>query len=365
MLGQTLHVVFSIPMRRSIPLYIFSISFLLFLLVSCASISQVNETVQTVDLALADEYYERAELTLEEGNVHDTYINLMKSLDRNPAHEKARLLFDRLSSSLVSESHFMKEPITRGRGMEHPLSYLLFYQREGHVQPVPDMPVEFRFIKGSGILTREAITNDAGIAKGYIERIDEFDQGITVEAMPVIHYNGSTLQLEHLARVYMYSTVSMLEQTQHVYVLFENPDQDWGAQQFDHLKESLSTLFRENEFSNVQFHNMTEAILFERALSLDRSSINILTDADTLFLIRVQTNFVSQQSVDFFFSAAHIVLDVIDTNAPSVSFTHEVSRRGAGKTKELSAYQAVVNAVNDMSEKLDIHLKETRRLHGF
>ena len=364
-LGPTLHVVFSIPMRRNIPSHIFSISFLLFLLVSCTSTSQVNETVQTVDLALADEYYERAELFLEEGNVHDTFINLMKSLDRNPAHEKARLLFDSLSRSLVSESHFMKEPITRGKGMEHPLSYLLFYQQDEHVQPVPDMPVEFRFVKGSGIITEGAVTNDAGIAKGYIERIDDFDQGITVEAIPVIQYNGSTIQLDHLARVYVYSTVSMLEQTQHVYILFENPDRDWGTQQFDHIKESFSALFRENEFNNVQFHNMAEAILFERALSLDRSSINILTDADRLFLIRVETNFVSQQSVDFFFSAAHIVLDVIDTNSPSVSFTHEVSRRGAGKTKELSAYQAVVNTVNDMSEKMDIYLKDTRRMHGF
>ena len=351
-------------MRRSIPSCIFSISFLLFLLVSCTTTSQVNGPVQTVDIALSDEYFERAELTLEEGNVYDTFINLMKSLDRNPDNEKARLLFDRLRSSLVSESHFMKEPITRGRGMEHPLSYLLFYQQGEQAQPIPDMPVRFRFVEGSGVLTQGAVTNDAGIAKGYIERIDEFDRGITIEAMPVIQYNGSTTELDHLARVYVYSTVSMLEQTQHVYVLFENPDQEWGGQQFAHLKGNLSDLFRENEFSNVQFHNMTEAILFNRALSLDRSSIDILTDADNLFLMRVETSFVSQQSVDFFFSAAHIVLEVIDTNSPAIAFTDEVSRRGAGKTKELSAYQAVVNAANDIARNLDLYLKKTRRIHG-
>jgi len=364
MLEAKLPVIRSIPMRRCIPASIFSISFLLFLLASCATTSPVDGPAQTVDLTLSDEYYEKAELTLEEGNVYDTFIYLLKSLDRNPENEKARLLLDSLHASLVSELHFMKEPITRGRGMEHPLSYLLYYQPHEEAQPVPDMPIKFRFAEGAGVLTEDAITNDAGIAKCYVERIDSFDQGITIEAMPVIQYNGASIALDHLVQSYVYSTVSMLEQTQHVYVLFENPNQEWGSQQFAHLRSSLSRLFRENEFSNVQFHYMTEEILFNRAQALDRSSIDILTDADSLFLMRVETSFLSQQSVDFFFSSAHIVLEVVDTNSPAVTFTDEVTRRGAGKTKELSAYQAVVNAANDLARNLDLYLKEKRRIHG-
>jgi hypothetical protein len=317
-----------------------------------------------VDRALSDEYYVRAEQSLYEGNVYDTFINLMTSLDRNPENEKARSLFDEVSSSLISESHFMKEPITRGRGMEHPLSYLLFYRLGDETLPIPDMPVRFRFIEGDGVLTPEAVTNDGGIAKGYIERIDEFDQGIAVEAVPLIRYDGSTIELEAFSQSYVYSTVSMLEQTHHVYILFENPDQEWGAQQFAHIRESLSELFRTNEFSNVRFHSITETILFNRALSLDRSSINILTDSDKLFLMEVETSFVSQQSVDFFFSSAHILLHVIDTNSLTLSYSEEVDRRGAGKTEQLSAYQAVVNAVKDMNQDLDLYLKEARRIHG-
>jgi hypothetical protein len=259
----------------------------------------------------------------------------------------------------------MKEPITRGRGMEHPLSYLLYYQPHEEAQPVPDIPIKFRFIDGSGVLTENAVTNDAGIAKCYVERIDTFDQGITIEAVPVIQFNGASIILEHLVQSFVYSTVSLLEQTQHVYVLFKNPDQEWGSQQFAYLRSSLSRLFRENEFINAQFHYMTEEILFNRALSLDRSSIDILTDADSLFLMRVETSFLSQQSVDFFFSNAHIVLDVVDTNSRAISYTDEVTRRGAGKTEEFSAYQAVVNAVNDIVRNLDLHLKEARRIHGF
>jgi hypothetical protein len=351
-------------MRRSVPASIFSASFLLFLLISCATISPVDEPVRTVDRALSDEYYAKAELTLQEGNLYDTFLNIMKSLDRNPENEKARLLLDRLQDSLLSESHFMKEPITRGRGMDYPLSYLLYYTPEKEVVPVSDIPIQFRFVEGTGVLTEEAVTNDSGIAKCYVEQIDSFDQGITIEAVPFIEYNGNSITLEHLAQTYIFRTVSMLEQTQHVYVLFQNPDQEWGSEQFSHLRSSLSRLFRENEFLDVQFHYMTEQILFNRATALDRSSIDILTDADTLFLIRVETTFLSQQSVDFFFSNAHIVLEVIDTNTPAVTYTDEVTRRGAGKTKEQSAYQAVVNASKDLARNLDLFLTEIRSIHG-
>jgi hypothetical protein len=337
---------------------------MLFLLVSCTTTPQVNGPVRNVDSALSDEYYRRAELTLADGKVYETFQNLMNSLDRYPGNEKSRTMFEDLSASLVSESHFLKEPITRGRGMEHPLSFLLFYEQGNSIEPLPDIPVTFRFLEGSGVITQGAVTNDAGIAKGYIERIDEFEQGITVEAVPVLRYNGSSIELSDLSQTYVYRTVSLLEQTQHVYILFENPDPDWGTQQFSHLKESLSELFRKNEFTDVVFHNMTEEILFNRALSLDTSSIGVLTEADRLFLMRVETSFVSQQSIDFFFSAAHIVLNVIDTRVPAVSFSDEVQRRGAGKTRERSAYQAVVNTVADITENLDPYLKETRRIHG-
>ncbi len=364
MLCTNLLDILCISMRRSVPVSIFTASFLLFLLISCATTSPVDEPVRAVNHALSNEYYAKAELALEKGNLYDTFLNILKSVERNPENEKAHLLLDRLQDSLLSESHFMKEPITRGRGMDYPLSYLLFYKPEREALPVSDIPVKFRFVEGTGVLTQGAVTNDAGIAKCYVEQIESFDQSIIIEAVPVIEYNGNSITLEHLAQTYVFSTVSMLEQTQHVYVFLQNPDQEWGGEQFSHLRSSLSRLFRENEFLDVQFHYMTEEILFNRATTLDRASIDILTDADTLFLIRVETTFLSQQSVDFFFSNAHIFLEVIDTSAPAVTFSDEVVRRGAGKTKEMSAYQAVVNAVKDLARNLDLYLTEMRSIHG-
>ena len=364
MLCTNLPDILCISMRRFVPVSIFSASFLLFLLISCATTSPVDEPVRTVNHALSNEYYTKAELSLEKGNLYDTFLNILKSLERNPGNEKARLLLERLQDSLLSESHFMKEPITRGRGMDYPLNYLLFYKPEREVVPVSDIPVKFRFVEGTGVLTQGAVTNDAGIAKCYVEQIESFDQSVIIEAVPVIEYDGNSFTLDQLAQTYVFSTVSMLEQTQHVYVFFQNPDQEWGGEQFSHLRSILSRLFRENEFLDVQFHYMTEEILFNRATALDRASIDILTDADTLFLIRVETTFLSQQSVDFFFSNAHIFLEVIDTSAPAVTFSDEVIRRGAGKTKEMSAYQAVVNAANDLARNLDLYLTEMRSIHG-
>jgi len=353
-----------VPMRSSVTSVVFTFSLLVFLLIACSTISPVDEPVGAIDLALSEEYLERAGRALEEQRIHEAYIYLLKSLERNPENLKSRMTLENLNESLVSESHFIKEPITRGRGLERPLSFFLYHTAGEEVLPVPDVSVRFGFIEGTGALTEEAVTNDAGLAKCYVERIDTYEKGITIEAIPYVEYNSETVSLRHLAQQYVFSTVSLLEQIQHVYVLFDNPDRNVNSEQFAYMKNSLIRLFHENEFNEVQFHYMTEEILFNRALELDRSSIGVLTDSDMLFLVQVQTAFLSQQSVDFFFSGAQILLQIIDTKAPRIVFSEEVSRRGAGRTRELSAYQAVVNAVNDIARQLDLYLKEARRIYG-
>jgi hypothetical protein len=57
-------------------------------------------------------------------------------------------------------------------------------------------------------------------------------------------------------------------------------------------------------------------------------------------------------------------LEVIDTQSPAFAHTEVVNRRGAGKTKELSAQQAVVNAAQDIATSLDLYLKDIRRKYG-
>jgi hypothetical protein len=354
-------------MNRSVSLPIFILSLLGFLLLSCTSISPVNEPVRAVDLAMSDEFYEQASVALEELRINDAFVYLLKSLERNPDNIEARQTYERLNESLVSESHFMKESITRGRGMEHPLSFLLYYRSEDETLPVADIPVRFAFVEGTGNLTEHAVTNDAGIAKCFVEEIDSYERGVTIEAVPYVGEAGRSVSLDNLARRYVFSTVSLLEQTQHVYILFDNfesTDRNANNKQFSHIQNSLMRLFHDNEFHDVQFHYMTEKILFNRAQDLDRSSIDILTDAENLFLIQVRTSFLSQQSTDFFFSDALISLEIIDTNTPRIVFSEEVNRRGAGRTKSNSAFQAVVNTVNEISPKLDLYLKEARRLHG-
>jgi hypothetical protein len=324
----------------------------------------VNGPVGAVDLAMSEEYFGQASVAMEELRIHDAFVYLLKSLERNPNNGQAHRAFESLEESLVAESHFMKESITRGRGMEHPLSYLLYFQSEDDTKPVADIPVRFKFIEGTGLLTGSAVTNDAGIAKCFVEQIDSYERGITIEAVPYVEGDGQAVLLDKLALRFVFSTVSLLEQTQHVYIHFENTDRDINNEQFTHIQNSLMRLFHNNEFHDVQFHYMTEKILFNRAQDLDPSSIDILTDADNLFLMQVRTSFLSQQSIDFFFSNALIRLDIIHISGPSIVFSEEVGRRGAGKTKDNSAYQAVVNTINDITPKLDLYLKEARRLHG-
>jgi hypothetical protein len=353
---------------KSLPVLIFALSLVLFLLNSCKTISQVEEPLQTLDRVMSEEYYAQALDKFEQGDIRGTFELLFKSLDKNPLNENARDSLEELKASLVSESHFIAEPITRGRGMENPINFLLYFTGSDQITPVADMPVRFRFTEGTGILTEEAVTNDAGIAKCYVERIDSFRRGVTIEAAVEFEHHSSTMTMENLNQTYVFSTISLLEQTQRVYVLFENERGELESSQrselFAHIRKSLAALFHENQFQDVQFHFMTEEILFHRALSLDRSSIDILTDSDILILILVKSAFISQQSVDFYFSSADVLLQVIDTNTLKTPFREEVSKRGAGKSKELSGFQAVVNAVKVLAPELDIYLKELRRLHG-
>jgi hypothetical protein len=345
-------------------LRVFIPSLLAFLLISCTTISPIDGPRSGVDLTLSEEYYEQAVSVFEDRDIGEALMLLLRSLERNPDNGRARELFDRINNALVSEAHFMKEPITRGRGLERPLNLFLYFVEGEEVYPVPDIPVRFGFLSGAGVLTEEAVTSDAGLAKCYVERIDTFEKGVTVEAVPFLEYDGKRSDLEQLAQRYVFSTVSLLEQTQHVYILFEDANPELNATRYSHIENSFIDLFHENGFKDVEFHNMAEGILFTRALKLDRPSIDALTDSDLLFLVRVRTAFISQQSVDFFFSSADILLQVVDTKAPSTLLQEEVSRRGAGKTRALSADQAVFNVVSDISRQLDLFLKEVRSRYG-
>ena len=109
---------------------------------------------------------------------------------------------------------------------------------------------------------------------------------------------------------------------------------------------------------------MKEEILFNRAMALDRPSVNVLAESENLILARVNTSFLSQQSVDFFFSSAHILIQIIDTDSLSILFRDEVQNKGAGSTEERSTYQAVVNAMKELGKNIDLYLKETRKVHG-
>jgi hypothetical protein len=226
------------------------------------------------------------------------------------------------------------------------------------------MPIQFQFTDGNGLLTADAITNDAGIAKCYVERIETYDQTVSIEARIVLDSNGRSIQLDSLSQNYTFSSISILDQPQRVYIYFESTDTSETSAQFTYLSGFITELFYENGFSDVESIYMKEKILFSRALSMDLQSINVLATSENLVLTRVNTYFISQQSVDFFFSRANIMIQIIDPGSQTILFRDEVQTKGAGSTRARSAYQAVVNAMTELGKNVDLYLKESRKVHG-
>jgi hypothetical protein len=331
---------------------------------SCVAIPVTREVSRPSGNPISEDYYTGAMEALGDRDIHRTLLLLMNALEKDPENTKFKAEIDNIISSLLSESHYRMETITKGEGLSNPLYFLLYYKSEDELYPVYDMPIQFHFTGGTGLLTSDAITNDAGIAKCYVERIEAYDQTVSIEARIVLDLNGRSIQLDSLNQNYTLSSISILDQPQRVYIYFESTDVSETNTQFSFLSGFITELFRQNGFSDIECIYMKEKILFNRALAIDLPSINVLAGSENLVLTRVETSFISQQSVDFFFSSALITIQIIDPGSLAIQFLDEVQKKGAGSTRERSAYQAVVNAMNELGENVDLYLKEKRKAHG-
>ncbi len=334
------------------------------ILSSCVAIPVTQDVSRPSENPISEDYYKRALEAVDERDIHRALLLLIKALEKDPDNTKIKIEIDNLVSSLLSESHYRMETITKGKGLSNPLYFLLYYKRDEELYPVYDMPIHFQFTDGMGLLTADAITNDAGIAKCYVERIDNYDQTISIEASIVLESDDRSIQLDSLSQSYTFSSISILDQPQRVYIYFESTDTLETSAQFTYLSGFITEIFFENGFSDVECIYMKEKILFNRALSMDLASINVLANAENLVLTRINTSFISQQSVDFFFSSANIMIQIIDPGSLTILYRDEVQKKGAGSTRERSAYQAVVNAMNELGKNVDLYLKELRKVHG-
>ncbi len=340
-----------------------TIFLMLILMVSCTALPIITEIEPVFKDRITEEYYNRALISMEENNFTTALTLLIRAQRRDPENSKINREVDRLVSSLKSKVFYKNEIIQRGKGIMSPLQFLLTYERGNKRYPVPDMPVFFSFNEGEGVLTENAITNDLGIAKCYVESITDFERMITIQARVSLTVDDQFITLNSLTREYIFSSVSPFDLRYGLSILIdmENPVQ---MEFFPIFCRRALDIFNENGFSTVKCDTAVNRTLFSSAFAHDKSSIQLLANAsraEKVILLKVTSSFASSPASDFFFSNARADIKIIDTQEFIVQFEGETFEKGAGQSKSDSEYQAILNAINRLNDKLDDYIQQLRR----
>ena len=351
-----------------------------FLLFSCAGATLRNDTVRQPLPAengsagngkaaekeldpITEEYLREAESAEENLEIAKALDLILRARSRQPENRKVVRALKKIAGSLESEVYCAKETIRMGEGLSAPLQFFLFYRRGAERLPVPDIPVLFDFIEGNGTLTGEAVTNDLGIAKCFVEEISDFGESVVIGARVALRMEGPLPpELEGLDQSCRFSAVSLLDLPNSLVLSPALSPGTEGA-----VCERLVARFKGKGFSRVWCGESADAELFNRAFEMDKSSLRLLggqNAARILVLVDGRTGFVSQQSADFFVSETELSLKMIDAESFELYFESTASEKGAGPTRERSAEQALLNALGRVQADLDRYLEEVRRNHG-
>jgi hypothetical protein len=358
----------------------FLYSMLSFLLFSCAGATLRNDTVRQplpaenggagngesaekeLDPVTA-EYLREAESAEENLEIAKALDLILRARSRQPENRKVVRALKNIAGSLESEMYCARETVRVGEGLSAPLQFYLFYRRGAERLAVPDIPVHFDFIEGNGKLTGEAVTNDIGIAKCFVEEISDFGESLVIGASVALGVEGPLPpEIEDLDRSCRFSAVSLLDLPNSLVL---SPSLPPATER--EVCERLVARFKGKGFSRMSCGGTAAAELFNRAFEMDRPSLRLLggqNAARILVLVDGRTGFVSQQSADFFVSEAEFSLKMIDAESFELYFESTASEKGAGPTRERSAEQALLNALGRAQADLDRYLEEVRRNHG-
>jgi hypothetical protein len=303
---------------------------------------------------------------MEEKNFVLALTLLFRAQRRDPENSRINREKDKLVSSLNSEVVYKNEIIQRGKGISSPLQFILTYERGNKSYPVADMPVFFSFNEGEGVLTENAATNDLGLAKCYVENIKDFERLIKIQALVSLTIDDQLITLNSLTREYIFSSISPFDLRYSIYMLIDM-ENHVEKEFFPGFCSRALEIFTENEFFHVTCDTAVNRTLFSRAFSHDIPSIQLLSNAygaEIVILLKLTSSFASSPSADFFFSNAHAEIKIIDTREFIVQFEEETFDKGAGRSKKESEYQAILNAINRLNEKLDGYIQQLRRTNG-
>jgi hypothetical protein len=335
--------------------------FLLLLLLSCTSLEK--RTLHEPRDSVAQEYYAGALRELEKNNISRALMMLSAAQSRSPRDSGIRSMLNQILSKLEPEIIYRHEVIKKGRGLASPLQYILRYRAEGGKIPVSDIPVYFLFREGSGLLTGEALTDDLGIAKCYVEEIRDFSSLLIVEARVILDFPGGRMEPDSLVRTYVFRDVSVLDLSHLILLHLEGAHFSF---QSDPCTDCVRP-FHQNGFSDVRCALSDSSSIFEDAFKMEQSALKILKNqhrANILVLLKLTPQFMEQQSADFYLYRALAQIKIIDTDTFSLQFEDSSTEKGAGRTAQEAEEHSFTRSIEDLSLKVEQYLKLIRRRNG-
>ena len=332
------------------------------LAVSCSGIPVGRRGGGEGSLLLSDRYYTQAMEALERREVPRALDLLLRSLEKDPHNRKARQALERVSGNLRAEAVYTPQEVKLGQGLPKPLHYFLTYQEGEERYPVRGMPVRFHFLRGEGSLTGHDITDDSGIARCYVDRVDRLEESLVVRGAAVVETGGEERALEQTGVSFTFGTVSPLDREQRVIVHF---DRQGDAERYRVLRGELQELFRRHGFTDVGFEYLDDGYLFARAMEGDRGTLAALAGSvppAPLLLVGVERVSHSQASADFHLAVMEVSARYVD--AETVLYRERLEQRGAGSTEVEAGDQAFSAALGMLVESLDRYFDRYRRKHG-
>jgi hypothetical protein len=311
---------------------------------------------------IAEEYLAQAGLFLDGGDVASALTALLRARARSPRNRKVERGIREITGSMRSEAFYAPEPLQLGKGISSPLQFLLTYENGSEAVPVAGMPVDFDFVKGSGVLTGKAITNDLGIAKCYVESVTDAAEGVLIRGRVILRVDDLEAELDQLTRTYEFSSFSIFD-APHTLLVSGGETHPLPDDVPPEVCAALQALFTAKGFTRFACGAVTHPSLFRRAMELERPAVRLLGDeqgAKVLLLLDVRTAFLSQPSPDFHFFNASLTVKMIDVESFHLYFESTKEERGAGPTPDLAERQAVRNALVRLSADLESYLRTLR-----
>ncbi len=332
------------------------------ILSSCTVIEQIRmKQIPEEDRLIAKEYYNKALKELEKNNVYSSLLYLYKAKIKNPEDKTIQKTYNDLINSLYSEITGTQEIIKKGKGLKNPVIYRIYRKKDDLVLPVKDIPVRFRFLNAVGRLTEKDITNDKGIAKCYIEKIEEYNNSVTVEASVWI----SDKELTSLTKSFTFYKKSILDTTIKIIIQSEGPNIKTSLT--EKLGYAIKTLLESSNFYDVDtlpFYNLNISNIEQKDQNYIKE-IGKETSANVIFLLFFNQVSNLQQSPDFYMKKIEIKIMIFDTKNGSIYLIKSITKKGAGKTEEEAFHRAFQNCLKYITEEIKDYLIDVERKNEF